>query len=189
MDLRALFTEICDSSGGGGSGGKSSRGKRNGKKEKLSGSRLARGLRHAGLPLDRAVIDLLIAAFSTAGGRGLHLSYADFHRMVHCDGLMAGGSAAAEMGGAGGYAGRPGTLEEQVRMGSGGVLDIMHGRSRMTIDPRIPTMPGRSTSGFHRPGRHCLHQARSAVRCPASRYFCSELMKQAVFRYEGCRTF
>ena len=48
------------------------------------------------------------------------------------------------------------------------VLDIMHGRSRMTIDPRIPTMPGRSMSGFHRPGRHCLHQARSAVRCPAS---------------------
>ena len=32
----------------------------------------------------------------------------------------------------------------------------MHGRSRMTIDPRIPTMPGRSTSGFHQPGRHCL---------------------------------
>ena len=27
----------------------------------------------------------------------------------------------------------------------------MHGRSRLTIDPRIPTMPGRSTSGFHRP--------------------------------------
>ena len=45
----------------------------------------------------------------------------------------------------------------------------MHGRSRMTIDPRIPTMPGRSTSGFHRPGRHRLHQARSAVRCSASR--------------------
>ena len=46
---------------------------------------------------------------------------------------------------------------------------VMHGPSRMTIDPRIPTMPGRSTSGFHRPGRHCLHQARSAVRCSASR--------------------
>ena len=29
------------------------------------------------------------------------------------------------------------------------VLIIMHDRSRMTIDPRIPTMPGRSTSGFH----------------------------------------
>ena len=28
----------------------------------------------------------------------------------------------------------------------------MHGRSRMTIDPYIPTMPGRSTSGFHQPG-------------------------------------
>ena len=36
----------------------------------------------------------------------------------------------------------------------GGVLIIMHGRSRMTIDSRIPTMPGRSPSGFHRPGRH-----------------------------------
>ena len=23
----------------------------------------------------------------------------------------------------------------------------------MTIDPRIPTMPGRSTSGFYQPGR------------------------------------
>ena len=43
------------------------------------------------------------------------------------------------------------------------------GRSRMTINPRIPTMPGRSTSGFHQPGRHCLHQAQSAVRCSASR--------------------
>ena len=28
-----------------------------------------------------------------------------------------------------------------------------------TVDPRIPTMPGRSSSGFHRPSRHCLHQA------------------------------
>ena len=37
----------------------------------------------------------------------------------------------------------------------GGVLIIMHGRGRITTDPRIPTMPGRSTSGFHRPGRHC----------------------------------
>ena len=46
---------------------------------------------------------------------------------------------------------------------------VMHGRSRMTVDPRIPTIPGRSTSGFHRPGRHCLHQTRSAVRCWASR--------------------
>ena len=34
-----------------------------------------------------------------------------------------------------------------------------HDRSRMTIDPRIPTMPGRSMSGFQRRGRHCLHQA------------------------------
>ena len=49
------------------------------------------------------------------------------------------------------------------------VLDLMHGRSRMIIDPPIPTMLGRSMSVFHRPGKHCLHQARSAVRSPASR--------------------
>ena len=35
-----------------------------------------------------------------------------------------------------------------------GVLDIMHSQSRMTIDPRIPTVPGWNTSSFHRPGRH-----------------------------------
>ena len=47
---------------------------------------------------------------------------------------------------------------------------FMHGRSCMAIDPRIPTMSGRSMSGFHRPGRHCLHQARNAaVRCSVSR--------------------
>ena len=36
----------------------------------------------------------------------------------------------------------------------GDVLNGMHGRSRMIIDPRIPTMPGRSTPAFHRLGRH-----------------------------------
>ena len=40
--------------------------------------------------------------------------------------------------------------------GRPGVLDIMHCRSRMTIDPRIPTMSGRSTSGFYPPGRQTL---------------------------------
>ena len=50
-----------------------------------------------------------------------------------------------------------------------GCSQFVHGRSRMTIDPGIPTMPGRSTSGFHQPGRYCLHQARSSVRCSASR--------------------
>ena len=46
---------------------------------------------------------------------------------------------------------------------------VMHGlRSRITIDPRIPTMPGRSTSGFHRRGTVFLYQARNAVRCWAS---------------------
>ena len=41
----------------------------------------------------------------------------------------------------------------------GGGAQFVHGRSRMTIDPCIPTMPGRSTSDFHQPGRHCLHHA------------------------------
>ena len=30
----------------------------------------------------------------------------------------------------------------------GGCTHIMHGRSGMTIDPHIPIMPGRSTSGL-----------------------------------------
>ena len=32
--------------------------------------------------------------------------------------------------------------------GGVGGTHVMHGRSRMTIDPRIPPTPGRSTSGF-----------------------------------------
>ena len=36
-----------------------------------------------------------------------------------------------------------------------GVLSIMHDRSRMAIDPRIPTMPGRSMSGLARRGGGC----------------------------------
>ena len=34
----------------------------------------------------------------------------------------------------------------------GGCTPFVHGRSRMTTDPRIPTMPGRSMSVFHEPG-------------------------------------
>ena len=51
----------------------------------------------------------------------------------------------------------------------GGCTHVIHGRSRTTVDPRITTTPGRIASGFHGPGRHCLHQARSAVRCSAGR--------------------
>ena len=40
----------------------------------------------------------------------------------------------------------------------------MRSRSHMIVDLRIPTMPGRSASGFHRSGRHAVHEARSAVR-------------------------
>ena len=51
------------------------------------------------------------------------------------------------------------------RSTQGGCTHAMHDRSRMTI----PAMSGWSTSGVHRPGRYCLHQAQSAVRCWASR--------------------
>ena len=51
----------------------------------------------------------------------------------------------------------------------GGGTQFVHGRSRLTIDSRIPTVPGPSTSSFHQPGRHCSHQARGAMRCSASR--------------------
>ena len=50
----------------------------------------------------------------------------------------------------------------------GSILDIMHGRRLMTIDP---CMPERSTLGCHRPGRQWLlaPSARRNVRCQASR--------------------
>ena len=49
-------------------------------------------------------------------------------------------------------------------MGGGwGCVPVMHGRSRMTIDPRIPTMPVGSTSGFDRPSRHCFEGGRTAA--------------------------
>ena len=51
----------------------------------------------------------------------------------------------------------------------GGALIVMHGCSLKSIDPRISTMLKRRTLGFHRPDRHCLHQARSAVWGSANR--------------------
>ena len=45
----------------------------------------------------------------------------------------------------------------------------MHSHNLKAIDLCIPTMPGRGTSGFHRPERHQMHQARSAARRSASR--------------------
>ena len=63
-------------------------------------------------------------------------------------------------------------LEKNIPGGEGGgVLDIINDIiNRMTIDPRIPTMPGRSTSGFL-PTRQALlaPNATRNVRCWASR--------------------
>ena len=58
----------------------------------------------------------------------------------------------------------------------------------MTIDPRIPTMPGRSTSVFHQLGIYCLHEARGAVMCPASRMK-GELHHSKHRSYDGLRHF
>ena len=43
----------------------------------------------------------------------------------------------------------------------------MDDRGRTTIDLRITAMPGWGTSGFHRAGRHCLHQVRSGGKTSA----------------------
>ena len=51
-----------------------------------------------------------------------------------------------------------GAIAVEVAEGGGKGNHFMHDRSRMTIDPRIPAMPGRSTSSFRRQGIHCLHQ-------------------------------
>ena len=79
-------------------------------------------------------------------------------------GLGSIGRACLKAGEGGGVQGWAGGLG-----GRGGCAHAMHSVSLKTIDPRILTMPGRSTSGFCRPGRHHVHQARSAVRCSASR--------------------
>ena len=46
----------------------------------------------------------------------------------------------------------------------GGISRFMRSRSRMAIDPRVPTMLLRSTSGFRRPGRHRVPTKREAPR-------------------------
>lgn len=75
-------------------------------------------MRHAGLPLEHAIVDQLVAAFATSR-KGDRLSYADFHRMVHCHDLTMGAGGlevgvADDNGAIGGLAGREGSLEEQV---------------------------------------------------------------------------
>lgn len=111
MDLRSLFSEMS-------TGSFERSGKDNNRKTKLSRSRLARGLRHAGLPLDRAVVDQLVSAYSTAR-RTSGLSYANFHHMVHSKGLADSSApmAGVTIDGGGDLAGtgtrRAGTLEQQ----------------------------------------------------------------------------
>ena len=60
--------------------------------------------------------------------------------------------------------GKGGLSPSRLVQGEGCTQFVIHDRSRMAIDSCIPTIPRQRTSSFHRPGRHCLHQARSAVR-------------------------
>ena len=48
----------------------------------------------------------------------------------------------------------------------GGCIRVIHACSHKTVDPPIHLVSGHRF--FHRPGRHCLHQAQSALRCSAS---------------------
>ena len=57
-------------------------------------------------------------------------------------------------------------LKRRACKGGGGGTHIMRGRS---LSDHKPSHPYNAMSGFRRPGRRCLHQARSAVRCSASR--------------------
>ena len=50
-------------------------------------------------------------------------------------------------------------------VGGGGCTQFVHGRSRMAMDPRIPTMPGRGTSGFHQLGREGRGGRNKDFRC------------------------
>ena len=78
-------------------------------------------------------------------------------------------SRAAGEGEATGGKGKGGSAQKRGGEGRGaGGTQFVHGSCRMTIDPRIPTKPGRSASVFHQPFMRCLHQARSAVRCSTS---------------------
>lgn len=99
-----MFSEMCN--------GKKDR---TGTKDRLTGSRLARGLRHAGLPLDRAVVDQIVSAYSSEGRRG-GLSYADFHLMFHSKGLpdsALSGAGGLSNGSTRGVSG-PALLDQQV---------------------------------------------------------------------------
>ena len=70
----------------------------------------------------------------------------------------------------------------------GGCTQFVHGHSRMTIDPRILTMPGRSTSGFHQPGgRGRGRDGGSYDRRSGRLGGCWGIVDDAVVRY-GCRS-
>lgn len=107
-------------------------------KEQLSASRLAKGLRHAGLPLDRVVVDQLIEAFSFRGVRGRRLSYTEFHRMVHCDALRSGGLETMDAEGRNGFAGGTRNLDEEVRFRKdlGLIYSAVHSKYKDAVSER-----------------------------------------------------
>ena len=61
-----------------------------------------------------------------------------------------------------------GVLDAMRALVEEGCTHVVRGRSRMTKDPRVPQCREREHVGCS-PTRYCLHQARGAVRCWASR--------------------
>ena len=60
---------------------------------------------------------------------------------------VRGGGGGGRSGGGDGRAGE-GERERDGEVRGGGCTQFVHDRGPMIVDPRIPTMPGRSTSGF-----------------------------------------
>ena len=60
----------------------------------------------------------------------------------------------------------PGTFRQLGRGWVGGCTQCVHGRSGVDHRPSHAYNDRRSTSGFHRPGRHGVHLTRSAVSRP-----------------------
>ena len=60
----------------------------------------------------------------------------------------------------------------------------MHGRSRVTLNPRIPTIKGRSTSGFYKQGETLLAPSSNAERgvvCESHQGVSSFLLERLVW--------
>ena len=111
----------------------------------------------------RALLGVEDGGFTTSKGVVIGTHAANVFGDHGCKSPFRGGCLASR------YSLQIARKKERAEGGERSVHVAMCTASPKTVDPRIPTMPGRSMSGFYRSGRHCLHQARSSMRCSASR--------------------